>query len=75
MTMGVIIKDSNLVIIKESKIILFNLPKDADNSLKYETGFIIKHNKFLAKHIIKNKISQLLSKYKHRNGIHDHIKQ
>ena len=75
MTMGVIIKDSNLVIIKEPRIILFNLPKDVDNSLKYETGFIIKHNKFLAKHIIKSKISQLLSKYKHGNDIHDHIKQ
>ena len=37
--------------------------------------FIIKHNELSAAHTIKNKISPLLSKYKHGNNIHEHGKQ
>ena len=72
--MEVIIKNSELVIITEPKDIHFDLPKDVGNNskhLKHEIYFIIKHNEFLAEHTIKIKISQLLSKYKHGNDIHD----
>ena len=43
-----VIKDNKnkLVTIIESKITHLNLPKDADNDLKDEVDFIIKHNKF-----------------------------
>ena len=47
------------------KTIHFDLSKKVDNRLKHETGFIIKR----AEHKIKNKISQLFSKYKHGNDI------
>ena len=43
--------------------------------MKHETDFIIKHNKFLAEHTIKNEISQLLCKDKHGNDIYEHGKQ
>ena len=36
---------------------------------------IIKHNEVLVEHIMKNKISRLLFKYKHVNDIHEHGKQ
>ena len=63
--------DSNeFVIITEPKTIHFDLSKAVDNNLKYETVFIIKHNELLAEHTIKNKISQLLTKYKYGNDIH-----
>ena len=50
----------------------FDLPKSFYENLKYETEFIIKNNDSLAENEIKNKIEQLLSKYKHRN---EHGKQ
>ena len=36
---------------------------------------MIKINGSVAESKIKNKIEQLLSKYKHKNGIHEHGKQ
>ena len=43
-----------------------HLPEDVNNNLKYETDFFIKHKKYLAdEHTTKNKISQLLLKFKH----------
>ena len=44
--MGVIIEDSNLVIIIKPKTIHFGLPNDIGNNLKHESDFITKHNKF-----------------------------
>ena len=37
--------------------------------LKRDINFVISHNEFLVEYTIKNKISQLLSKYGHRNDI------
>ena len=59
----------------EPKLIYIDLSKDVDNNLKHETDFIREHNNFLAEHIIKNKISPLLLKYKHENNIYEHKKQ
>ena len=42
--MRMIIKENQLVIITEPKIIYFEFPKNNDNSLMHETVFIIKHN-------------------------------
>ena len=57
--MRVIIKDNKLVIITDPKIIHFDLRKHVNNNVKHETEFIT--NEFLAEHIIKNKVSTLLS--------------
>ena len=73
--MRMIIKENQLVIITEPKIIYFEFPKNNDNSLMHETVFIIKHNQLLAEHKMKNKISRLSSKQKHGNDIHGHGKQ
>ena len=72
--MKVFIKDFKLVIITKSRNIYFDLPKKAVVKLKHEIGFIIKHNEFLAEHISKNEISQLLPKYKHGSDIREHGK-
>ena len=37
--------------------------------------FIMKSNESISENKIKNKIEQLLSKYKHGNNIHEHRKQ
>ena len=47
--MGVISKDNQFVITIEPKTIYFDLLKKADNNLKREIDFIIKHNEILAK--------------------------
>ena len=47
-------------------------PKDVDETLKYETEFIIKSNGSLAENKIKNKAEQILLKYKHGNNIQEH---
>ena len=73
--MRVQIADNKLKITTESKNFYFNLPKDADNNLNHETYSIKKHNELLAENIIRNEIRQLLYKYKHRNDIHENIKQ
>ena len=65
------IEDNKLVIITETKTVHFDLSEDVDNNLKYEIDFIIKDNQTLAEHIINFKISQLLSKNKHGNDVHE----
>ena len=45
--MRVHVWDKKLVITTESKTFYFDLPKHADNNLKFKTYFIIKHNKLL----------------------------
>ena len=56
--------DNRLVITTESKTFLLDLLKDVDINLKHEIYSIIKDNKLLAKHTIKNEIRQFLVKYK-----------
>ena len=65
-----------MIVIREPKTFYFyfNWPKDVDENSKHETEFIIKSNESLAENKIKNKIEQLLSKYKHGNNIHEHRK-
>ena len=46
-----------------------------DKNLRYESEFIIKRDNSLAENKMKNKIEQLLSKYKHGNDIHEHKNQ
>ena len=53
----------------------FDWPKNVDENLKYKTEFIVKRNESLAENKIKNKIKQLLLKYKHGNDIQKHEKQ
>ena len=53
----------------------FDQPKSVDKDLKHEIEFIIKSNESLAENKIENEIQQFLSKYKHRNNIHEHGKQ
>ena len=71
------IDDNKFIIITEHKILHFHfdLLKDGDKNLKHETDYIIKQNGFLDEQRIKNKIDRLLSKYKHRDDIHEHRKQ
>ena len=66
-----------MIVIRDPKIFYFdfNWRKNANENLKYEIEFIIKNNEFLAENKIKNKTEQLLLKYKHGNGIHEHGKQ
>ena len=71
------IMEEDMIVIRDPKTFCFNFdwPKDVDENLKYELEFIIKSNEALAENKIKNKIEQLLSKYKHGNNIHEHRKQ
>ena len=66
-----------MIVIRDPKIICFNSdwPKDVDENLKHEIEFITNSNESLAENKMKNKIEQLLSKYKHGNNIHEHRKQ
>ena len=66
---------NKLVIITEPKTFHFEWPKNVGFNLKHVICSLIKHNAFLAKHTIKNKIKQLFFKYKHVNNIHEHRKQ
>ena len=75
MIMGVHIEDNRLLIIAEPKTVHFNLSKDVDRKMKYETDFITKHDELLAEYAIKNEISQLFSKYKDGKDIYEHGKQ
>ena len=61
--------DENMIAIRDPKIFYFDLDchKDLDKNLKHESEFIIKSNKSLAEHKIKNDIEQLLLKHKHGN--------
>ena len=66
-----------MVVIREPKTFYFNfdLLKDVDKNLKYETELIIKCNQSLAENKTKNKIEKLLLKYQHENNIHEHGKK
>ena len=65
-----------MVAIREPKTFYFDfdLPKHVDNNLKHEIEFIIKRNESSAENKTQNEISQLLSKYKHGENIHEHKK-
>ena len=71
--MGVYI-DKKLLITTVLRALHFDLPKGADNNLKHEIDFIKKSNQFLSEPTTKNKISHLLSKYKHGDN-HKYRKQ
>ena len=55
-----------MVVIREPKTFYFDFDwsKNVDKTLKHEIEFIIKGNESLAENKIKNKIEQLLLKYK-----------
>ena len=61
---------NKILIATEPKTIYFDLSKNVGNNLKHKIDSTIKHNEHLAKHTKRNKITQLLSKYKHGNNIH-----
>ena len=73
--------EKKLIMIRDPKTFCFNFywPKNVGENLKHEIEFIIKSNECLkamkAEKKIKNKIEQLLLKYKHGNNIHEHEKQ
>ena len=67
--------EENIIVIRDLKTFNFDWPKYVDKNLKHETEYIIKINESLAENKIKNKIEQLLLKYKHGNNIHEHGKQ
>ena len=69
--------EENMIVVRDRKTFSFDFdwPKDVDTNLKHGIEFIIKNNESLAKNKIKNKIEQLLSKYKHGHNIHEHGKQ
>ena len=54
--MEVIIKNNKLLIITETTIIYFDLPKKFENNLMHETDFSKKLNRFLAKHTWKTEL-------------------
>ena len=58
--------------IRDPKSFFFNFdwPKNVDENLKHKIEFIIKNNESLADNKRKNKVEQLLLKYKHGNDIH-----
>ena len=65
-----------MIAIRDPKTSCFNFdwPKDVDQSLKHEIEFIIKSDEYLAENKIKNRIQQLLLKYKNGNNILEHKK-
>ena len=63
------------IITTDPKKFCFDLPKEADNNLEHEIYSIIKHDKLLAEHTIKNEVRQLFSTYKHGHDIHEQGKQ
>ena len=72
--MGLYNDDNELVTVP--KPIHFDLPKDGGKNFVHEIDYVIKRNGFLPEHAIRLvEIGQLLSKYKHRNNIHEHGKQ
>ena len=69
------IMEENIIMLRDPKTFDFDWPKDVLENLKYEIEFIRNSIESLAENKIKNKIEQLLSKYKHGNNIHEHRKQ
>ena len=66
-----------MTVIRDPKTFFFNFDwsKNVNEHLKFGIGFIIKTNESLAEKKMKNRIEQLLLKYKHGNNIHEHGKQ
>ena len=66
-----------MIVIRDPRTFYFNFDwnKDVDDSLKHDIKFITKSSESLTKNKMKNKIEQLLWKYKHRNNVHKHRKQ
>ena len=66
-----------MVLIREPKTFCFDFhwSKYVYENLKHKIQFLVKSNGSLAENKIKNKIKQLLYKYKHGNNIHEHRKQ
>ena len=69
--------EEKIIVIRDPKTFYFDvhLPKYVNENLKYETEFIIKSNESLFENKIKNKIEQLLLKYKQGNNINEHVKK
>ena len=63
--------------IRDLKTFYFNFhwPKDDDKNLKHKIDYILKSKESLPENKTKNKIQQILLKYKHGNDIHEHGKQ
>ena len=73
--MGVYIADNKLVISTETKTFVLIYLKILTIAFSHEIYSILKYNKLLTEHPIKNEFRQLLSKYKHGSVIHEHGKQ
>ena len=69
--------EENMIVIRDPKTFFFNFDwlKYVDENLEHEIEFMIKSSECLAKVQIKNKIEQLLLKYKHGNNIQEQGKQ
>ena len=65
--------EENMIVIRDPKTFCLNFdwPRDVHENLKHEIEFITKSNESLADNKLKNKIQQLLLKYKHGNDIHN----
>ena len=70
--MGVHIRDKKQEVTIGPKTFHFDLTKDVDKTLKCEIDLIIRHNEFLVEHTVKNEISRLLFKHKHKKNIQEH---
>ena len=68
--------EENMSVIRDPKTFCFDFDwsNDVDENLKHKTEFI-KTNESLANNKMKNKIEQLLLKFKHVNDIHELKKQ
>ena len=66
-----------MVITRNTKTFYIEIlwPKNIDENWKLEIEFIVKFNEYLPENAIKNKNEETFSKYKHRNNIHENIKQ
>ena len=66
-----------MIVMRDPKTFYFEFdwPKHVDENLKHEIEFILRSNESLAENKIKNKMKQLLLKYKHGYNIHEHRKQ
>ena len=66
-----------MIVISDLKTFCFNFdwPKDVDENSKHKIEFILKSNESLAENKIRNKIEQLLLKFKDGNDIHEYGKQ
>ena len=69
--------EENMIAIRDPKTFYFysDWPKNVDENLKHEIVFMTKRNESLAENKIKNRMEQLLLKYKYGSDIHKHEKQ